>query len=77
MGNKKINEVAESIAIHMQELLEDTVDWQMKEFYGMVPAERNKVMKLSIKKLKSLVDKETKRILTEQARYGTLTIRRL
>ena len=53
MGNKKINEVAEGVAIHMQELLEDTIDWQMKEFYGMVPSERNKVMKLSIKKLKS------------------------
>tara|TARA_R110001606_G_scaffold54387_1_gene133592 strand:+ start:1638 stop:1898 length:261 start_codon:yes stop_codon:yes gene_type:complete len=61
MGNKKINEVAEGVAIHMQELLEDTVDWQMKEFYGMVPSERNKVMKLSMKKLKNLVDKETKR----------------
>ena len=61
MGNKKINEVAEGVAIHMQELLEDTIDWQMKEFYGMVPSERNKVMKLSMKKLKNLVDKETKR----------------
>tara|TARA_B110000879_G_C10932212_1_gene416442 strand:+ start:526 stop:720 length:195 start_codon:yes stop_codon:yes gene_type:complete len=52
MKNNKINETADSVAIHMLELLEDTVDWQMDD---LPPSARGKLIKLSVKKLQSLI----------------------
>lgn len=52
MKNNKINETADSVAIHMLELLEDTVDWQMDD---LTPSARGKLIKLSVKKLQSLI----------------------
>lgn len=49
---KKIEDIASGVAIHMQELLEDTVDWQMDD----LPHEkRQELIKLSVEKLQSLI----------------------
>lgn len=53
MKNNKINETADSVAIHMLELLEDTVDWQMPE-HNLPNSARGKLIKLSVKKLLAL-----------------------
>lgn len=49
---KNIEDIASGVAIHMQELLEDTVDWQMDD----LPHEkRQELIKLSVEKLQSLI----------------------
>ncbi len=52
MKSNKINETADSVAIHMLELLEDSVDWQMDD---LPHSARGKLMKLSVKKLLALI----------------------
>ena len=48
----KIEEIASGVAIHMQELLLDTVDWQMDD----LPHEkRQDLIKLSVEKLQTLI----------------------
>lgn len=48
---KKIEDIASGVAIHMHELLLDTVDWQMDD----LPHEkRQEIVRLSIKKLNEL-----------------------
>lgn len=52
MKNTNIEQIAYGIAIHMQQLLEDTVDWQMDD----LPHEkRQDIIKLSVEKLQSLI----------------------
>lgn len=48
MEKSKINDIADGVAIHMLELLHDTVDWQM---HDLPHSARGKLMKLSVKKL--------------------------
>ena len=52
MKSNKINETADSVAIHMLELLEDSVDWQMDD---LPHSARGKLIKLSVKKLLALI----------------------
>jgi len=48
---KKIEDIASGVAIHMRELLLDTIDWQMDD----LPIEkRQEIVRLSIKKLNEL-----------------------
>jgi len=48
---KKIEDIASGVAIHMRELLLDTIDWQMDD----LPIEkRQELIKLSVEKLQSL-----------------------
>ena len=49
---KKIEDIASGVAIHMKELLLDTVDWQMDD----IPHEkRQEIIELSVEKLQSLI----------------------
>ena len=49
---KKIEDIASGVAIHVHELLLDTVDWQMDD----LPHEkRQELIKLSVEKLQSLM----------------------
>ena len=51
MKNTNIEQIAYGIAIHMRELLQDTIDWQT----GDLPIEkRQEIVRLSIKKLNEL-----------------------
>jgi len=49
---KKIEDIASGVAIHMQELLLDTVDWQIDD---LPHKKRQELIKLSVEKLQSLI----------------------